>query len=233
MIDIYIKSYHKDFKFLRYCLKSIAKFATGYNKIILAIPNNEINMLWNTIGEELKTLNISVVPLAEYGDGYLYQQWCKMSANQISDAEFIMYVDSDCIFHFPIDLQTLIKDGKSELLYTHYSKVGDAICWQQCTESILNKKVEYEFMRRNGLIFKKSTLDNIAKEYPDLERQIMLSARFSEFNMLGAYAFFNELDQYNFINTDDWKYTEPVVRQYWSWGGIEKVEAEINQLLTQ
>ena len=37
-IDIFIKSHKPDYKFLQYCLQSIAKYATGVNKIILVVP---------------------------------------------------------------------------------------------------------------------------------------------------------------------------------------------------
>jgi hypothetical protein len=45
----------------------------------------------------------------------------------------------------------------------------------------------------------------------------MNSERFSEFNVIGAYAFKYQRELYNFINTDEWTYTEPKSIQLWSW----------------
>ncbi len=44
----------------------------------------------------------------------------------------------------------------------------------------------------------------------------MRSDRFSEFNLIGAWAYKNEREKYNFVNTDDWTYTEPKAIQLWS-----------------
>ena len=35
--SIFIKSYKDDYKWLRYCLESIAKFVTGYEQIVVVI----------------------------------------------------------------------------------------------------------------------------------------------------------------------------------------------------
>jgi hypothetical protein len=72
-------------------------------------------------------------------------------------------------------------------------------------------------MRRNGLIYHSSTLQNIAKQYPDLEKYIMESERFSEFNAIGAWIAKNESEKYNLINTDNWEYTPPKAEQLWGW----------------
>ena len=38
----------------------------------------------------------------------------------------------------------------------------------------------------------------------------MSSECFSEFNAIGAWSFINEKEKYNFINTDDWQYKDPI-----------------------
>jgi hypothetical protein len=227
MIDIFIKSYYKDFKFLNYCLKSIEKNVVGYNKIVLVIPEQDEQELIKLIDKHLK-LKIELVKVKEYGNGYLFQQWIKISAYKYCSSEKIMYVDSDCIFHNYIDLSSI---DKPEILYTLYSKVGDALCWKQPTENFMNEAVEFEFMRRNGLIYLRDTLVKINELKPNLENTIMSLQAFSEFNAMGAYAFKNEKENYSFVNTDEWTYTEPLVKQYWSWGGIGSVEDEIKALI--
>ena len=74
MIDIFIKSYYKDFKFLNYCLKSIEKNVVGYNKIVLVIPEQDEQELIKLIDKDLK-LKIELIKVREYGNGYLFQQW--------------------------------------------------------------------------------------------------------------------------------------------------------------
>ena len=213
MIDIFIKSYYKDFKMLNYCLKSIEKYLTGYNKIIIVIPKKDYQIYQSIVHTNLP---IELHVVEEYGDGYLYQQFIKMTAYKYCDSQFIMYVDSDCIFDKHINIQSLVSNGQPEILYTHYSKVEEAICWKQCTERFMNDVVEFEFMRRLPLIYHRETLETIHNLEPNLESVVMNSGRFSEFNALGAWAFVHQKDKYSFVNTDNWKPVDPLGVQLWS-----------------
>lgn len=215
-VDIFIKSYRKDFNLLNYSLKSISKNVNGYNNIVLLIPVTD-KLDFERIQLPIINTRIVVHYIKEYGDGYLLQQAFKIQAHKYSNADYILFSDSDCIFDHEIDLQEYVKDGKPEILYTHYSKVGDAICWKQPTENFIKHPVEFEFMRRNCLIYHRSTLENISNFNPNIEHDIMRSGRFSEFNAIGVFAFINESDKYNFINTDNWQYTEPKSAQLWGW----------------
>lgn len=211
--DIFVKSYHKDFKLLQYSLLSLAKNITGYNNVIILIPEKEKELFDTRVLPERTLIHY----VKEHGNGYLFQQYCKLSAFKYSDAEFIMFSDSDLIFDKPINLQDYIADGKPEILYTDYSKVGDAICWKRSTESLMGSPVQYEFMRRNALIYHRSTLENISRWQPNLQYIVMNSKSFSEFNLMGAYACKFENDKYNFVNTDDWQFVPAKCEQLWSW----------------
>lgn len=229
-IDIFYKSYSKDFKLLHYSLKSIAKFITGYNNIILLIPEKDKHE-FDTRDLPERTL---IHYVNEYGNGYLFQQLCKMYAHKYSQADYILYADSDCIFDRPTDLQTLIYDGKPEILYTDYSKVGDAICWQAPTERFIGEAQQFEFMRRLPLIYHRTTLESIDGLYHNLEQIIMNADRFSEFNAMGAYAYKHEDYKYKFTNTDNWTYTDPISIQLWSHAkknGSQLEQAEYNKAL--
>lgn len=213
--DIFIKSYRNDFKLLNYALLSIAKYLTGYRKVILLIPSKDIKLFSEQVNVP-DSLSIDVHFVDEQGNGYLAQQWYKLSAYKYSDANYILFGDSDCIVHYEQNLQDYIKDGKPEILYTDWDKVGDAVTWRKPTETIMGELVKWEFMRRNFLLYHRSTLENIGKWQPNLESIVMGADRFSEFNLMGAYAFKNEPDNYSFVNTDKWNYTEPKSIQLWS-----------------
>lgn len=222
-IDIFIKSYENDFKFLEYLLYSIRKNVTGYNEVIIVIPKGSTGFPMHVLPD-----SGVIKEVEEKGDGYLFQQFIKMTAFSYCHADYIMYVDSDCAFHKETDLQKVVKK-KPEILYTHYSRVGDAICWKQPTETFLGVSLEYEFMRRLPLVYKRKTLENLyAMKGLGLEKYIMSrkNRQFSEFNVIGAYAFMNENKEYTFVNTDDWQYVEPLVHQGWSWNSSWKEEEE-------
>lgn len=224
--DIFYKSYSKDFKWLYYSLRSLTKYVTGYNKVIILIPEHE-KELFDTRELPERT---EIHYVKEYGTGYLFQQWCKISAHRFSSADFILFADSDCIFDHPIDVKEFIKDDKPEILYTDYSKVGDAICWKEVTEAFIKEPMQYEMMRRNCLIYHRYTLEAIAMYEPNLEYIIMNSPRFSEFNAMSAYAWKFHPEKYSFINTDNWEYTRPKAVQYFSHGEFDKMRNEFPEL---
>lgn len=223
-IDIFIKSFKNDFWLLHLALKSITKNVTGHNNIILLIPEKEKHD-FDTRNLPERTL---IHYIDEYGNGNLYQQWCKASAYKYCFSEFILFADSDCIWDHPIDLQDFIKDGKPEILYTDYKQLPDAIIWKEPTEKFIKEPVQYEFMRRNCLIYHRSTLVAISEYEPNLEKIIMDSGRFSEFNCFGAFAYKFEKDKYNFINTDHWDYTPPKASQVWSHANKKEGASEVH-----
>lgn len=212
-IDIFYKSYAKDFKLLQYSLQSLKKNVTGYSNVVILIPIRDKH-LFDTRDLPERTF-IHYVP--DEGNGYLRQQVYKLQAYKYCQSHFILFSDSDCIFDHQIDLQTFIADDKPEILHTDYSQVPDGVIWKKPTEDFIKEPVQFEFMRRNCLVYHRSTLENITQYEPNLEHIVMSSKKFSEFNVMGVYAFKFEKDKYNFINTDNWTYTEPKAIQLWGW----------------
>ena len=80
-IDIFIKSYSKDFWMLQIALKTITRNVTGYDNVILIIPEHE-KELFDTRGMPDRTL---IHYVKEEGPGWLFQQWCKINAASYSD----------------------------------------------------------------------------------------------------------------------------------------------------
>lgn len=226
MTTIFIKSYKRDFPYLKYAIQSINKNVTGLYNVLLLI--DQADDLPDEIMQHV-TDKYKIVYVEKFGNGYLFQQLCKLNAHKYTDAEYILFSDSDCIFDHAINVDEFIADGKPEILYTHYSKVGDAVCWKQCTEQFIGVELEYEFMRRNCLIFHRSTLVEMEHKYPSMASSVMSKGRFSEFNAMGAYCYLYNKDKYNFVNTDEWQYVEPKGIQLWSHAekggsGVHKTE---------
>lgn len=217
-IDIFIKSYKKDFWLLALALKTIAKNVTGYNNIILLIPEVDKH--------DFDTRNMPERTLIHYIEdkepGWLYQQWCKINAPKYCYADFILCSDSDNFFDHPLNVQDLIPDGKPEILFTDYKQLPDAMIWKKPTENFIGEPVQFEFMRRLPLVYHRSTMLAVMEYAPNLEQTIMSSTRFSEFNVLGVFAYKFEREKYRFINTDDWQYVEPHSKQVWSHASKEK-----------
>lgn len=229
-ISIFIKTYKNDFAWLFYCLKSIKKYCTGYDKVIIIVPSQDAKE-WNAMKFDFPK-RTEIFFVNEEGNGYLFQQYVKMSAWKYSDADYIKFFDSDCIFTEKVNLQDEIAGGKPTILYTDYNKVEDAICWKKPTEKFIGQEINYELMRRNGLVYHRSTLENAYKLHSDLKERILNSKQFSEFNAIGAYALTKEKSKYTFINTDTGKFKPTPFKQYWSWSGLTPEEKkELQSLL--
>jgi hypothetical protein len=225
-IDIFIRTYHKDLDFLQYCLRSIQKFVTGYNEIIICIPEADAHLLdsWNLTQELIIKWDV----VCE--NGYIDQQISKLKAHEMSDADYILYVDSDVCFTTPTDLSEFFIDGKPYLMKTRYELVGDAICWKETTEDIIGMTLEYEYMRRIPILFSRHTLRMVSLKI-DIDGLAKLD-RLSEFNLLGAYAALMETDKYHIINTEFDPLPKQVAIQGWSWGGLtEEVKQQLETIL--
>lgn len=223
-IDLFIKTYKNDLWLLNLSLETIKRNVRGYNNLILLIPETD--------KEDFDTRFLPDRTLIHYvkdkSPGWLGQQVFKMKAYEYSNADFIMFSDSDCLFTYPVNIQNSVKDNKPEILYTDWSLVGDAIVWKEPTEKFLKEPVEWEMMRRNQQVYHRSTLINISKFEPELEAIILNSFRFSEFNTMSSYCYKYEKDKYTFQNTDTWTYVPPIAEQVWSHASKGKGASEVH-----
>ena len=230
-VDIFLRSYRKDFQFLKYALQSIHKYATGFRDIIVAVPIGEAQYLEGITTEK-------VIEVESWEDDYLCQQYHKLTAYKYSNADRFLMWDSDLFAKEPITPDDYAVDGKPIIYKTKYELAGTAICWQPITEKALAKKVEWEFMRRHGLNFHRETLKSFGLYMELLHGKTLKEyikeqpyRQFSEFNVIGAYCDKFESDKYTFIDTQSVEMPPEKLRQFWSWGTVEKNMDEINAIL--
>ncbi len=221
-MTIFIKSYPKDFRFLKYCLMSIKKNVTGQKGIVLVLPIGIHFPEW--LSKMVHELSISVHYVNEYGNGYIYQQLVKLQAWKYTIDDKIMFVDSDCVFHKPIDISTV---GIWNIVYKAYDswspiELHDFRIWQKPTERAIKTSCPNEFMQRIPFIIYRDTLCNLnrwmEKEHGmTLEQYVMTQKSFSEFNLMGAYIWEFEKDRYKFINKDTEDIGDEIFTSLWSW----------------
>ncbi len=215
-MKIFIKTYQNDLKWLKHCLKSIAKF-TPFEVVIVADQDCKRELDgWNLTREKVFYVNPSY-------EGYLYQQEIKLRAFEFVDSEFIMFIDSDCVFTDYITEDFYFVNGKPRMLMTPYEDIPEVLFWKEITDKAARYDVEYEFMRCMPLIYRRDTIINLWKESEHFLPLLKgaKNRQFSEFNLMGAYAFKNEKDKYHFINTRDEIPYNPC-RQFWSYSGLTK-----------
>lgn len=234
--DILIKSYPPDFGFLQYCLRSIQKFATGFRTIHLIVPDTR--KWWDG---SYTVNNLHVTELEEYGvDGYLSQQIFKLHADTISDAEFILHIDSDTVFTRPVTPETYFTNRKIDWLFTPYSMIETP--WKPITEKFLGHPVEFEFMRRAPQMIPRWLYADLREFSVQMQGCTLVQyimkqpyRAFSEYNALGAFAYYHQRDRFNWINTaeipeNDW--LPLTVLQKYSHGGLTpEIVAEFESIL--
>lgn len=234
IVDIFIRTYDADLKWLAYSLQSIHKFCRGFRNIIIVIPEKQKHLL---DGFNLTQEKVFTCP--EYKDDYMGQQVTKICADQYSDAEYFMYGDSDTLLTQELRPEYLFREDKPIILKTSYEKLGNAVPWKKITERALGFNIEFEFMRRHPFLYRSSTLKALREHMKQVHQKEVAEyvmaqpdRGFSEFNAVGAFADEFEYDKYYFQDTE----TEPLpplyVRQFFSWGGITpEVLTEMQNIL--
>lgn len=215
--DIFIKTYPPDWPWFTYCHTSCLKFATGFRRIyvVAGAPNHEGMQLRKPVGTGPDWIETptEIDFTMEYGmaepsaDGYLIQQVVKLYADQYTDADFILFMDSDCIFTVPVTPKTYFTDGKVNWMITPYTKTDTP--WQPMIEKFLGRPVEWETMRRHPQMIPRWLLQAM-REFCEKQHNMPLDKyvmsqpyrEFSEFNALGAFAYYFHPDKFNWINTE-------------------------------
>lgn len=230
--DIFIRTYVNDLDWLAYALKSIHKHVTGYRRIIIAIPQGQGHLLSHLTAE-------TVIEVPDLEDGYLGQQLTKMQAWKYTDADAIVFWDSDVVATQPIHIQTeYFKDGKPILYKTMYTSLPGCP-WQAVTEKAVGFVPEWEYMRRMPLVYLRKTLEDVEKflvfqHQESLEWHIKSCPQrsFSEFNTIGALVDAHSPQDYTIIDTESIIMPPNKVEQFWSWGRINsEVEAKLKAIL--
>jgi hypothetical protein len=206
LCDIFIKTYPKDYPWLKYCLRSIERFCEGFRRVVVVSPETNSKEFM----EAVTGYKINILPICnpnEIGDGYLFQQSVKLHADEYTDADWILFTDCDTIFTCPVSPDTYLKDGKFVWMMTPYSKVDAP--WKAITEKFSGPNVDFEFMRRHPAVLPRWLLQGIRQFCIDKHRTTMHAyvtmqpdRGFSEFNALGAYAYLHHRDKFNWIDTE-------------------------------
>lgn len=228
IVDLFIRSYIKDFEWLGYCLKSCAKSAKGFRDIHIVVPHGDQEHLAHLTREK-----VHVCP--KYSEDYLGQQITKLNADNYSDADFICHIDSDTVWTKDVSPSDFIHDNKAIIYYEPYSGIGECP-WQPIVEEALKWKPDHEFMRKPPHIFPRWLYPEIRKYLSDTHGMpfdtfvaTRPQRRFSEYNVLGAYAWKNHHAEFEWRHPSQDK---PTVRQFWSWGGLEQNRKELDEILS-
>lgn len=222
MVSVFIRTYEGDLDWLKYCLASLHRNLNGWDEIVICIPEGQEHELRELITDE------RVVTCPAYADDYIGQQVSKLQAHRHVLGEFVLFVDSDVVFHPKSHVTTFFQDGKPVILKESYARLSarhpelNILKWQHVVNLVFGERPVYEYMRRAPQLFRTATLVALDRTLPQLASHALSQPRrlFSEFNVLGYFAEMKEPEGYVFVDLG----SEPVppnpAKQNWSWGGI-------------
>lgn len=222
MVSIFIRTYEGDIEWLRYCLLSIHRNLVGWDEIVICIPKGQESKLAGLITTE------RVVLSPNYKDDYIGQQISKLQSFRHIQGDFVLFVDSDLIFHPGADVAGYFHDGKPVILKESYDRLVarhpklKMTRWRKAVAKVFSEVPQYEYMRRAPQLFHRTTLENLHQTFPELEAHAIRQPKglFSEFNILGFYVEKHELGAYALIDLEYEAFPANPSTQYWSWGGI-------------
>lgn len=238
-VSILIVSHAKDIEWLRWCLRSIKRFASGFHQVVIAWPVQEQDQLWGKIEPD----SGAVVRLFVEADpplGQLHHQVQKCLADEYCrDADFILHFDSDCVFREPVVPEDFFVDGKPILLYDSWTKSGFGVQWRAPTELALKTSRTFDTMRWMTMVYSRETYA-LFREHISVYNEIgftdyVLAQKptypqgFSEFNALGNFALSDHPEKYSLWNLSEKPWPKVKYIQFWSHGGLDRVIPEEGQ----
>jgi hypothetical protein len=223
--DILIKTYRADIPWLNESLKTIRKFWSGHRNVVIVCPPRDgesVRHYANRPNEICIEVDEGSFP------GYIFQQAVKLNGAGYSDADLIVFSDSDCLWHMPTTPGDFIVNGKPLLMFTKWEDVPEAVMWRKPTELAIKRDVPAEFMRRHPLVYPRKTLRKMDRWFVDnhgmAASQLMLQFGqawgASEFNWMGAWSWFYAHDDFTWLDTKVGPIPPARLAQFWSYGGI-------------
>ncbi len=231
-VSILIVSWLQDLKWLEYCLRSIAKFASGFHQTVVLVPEQEISEFRERLPLSNDVSFATYHRTSDKSKWHLHHQVMKCHADLwCPNADFVLHTDSDCVFSNTVTPSDYFIEEKPVMLMEPYVKLKYNP-WQIPTQNTLKRLVPHEFMRRHPQVNPVSVYPGLRERIRELHDQpfddYVLSLKpdfpwgFSEHNVIGAYAWFEHHDQYHWIDLS--KQPRPADRliQFWSHGPMDK-----------
>jgi|SRR6185436_7582452 len=159
-MEIVIVTFARDFSYLEYCLKSIDKFASGFEVVTIMIPVNDLPILLGLTGPWNIKTPVRIRTMNEWpGAGFLHHMYMVMTTDEwrTGKSPYIAHIDADCCFTDPVTPNDYMRDGKPILRYEEFN----SLCarhpahmeWFNCTSQCLPFPVKYETMRAHPAVY--------------------------------------------------------------------------------
>lgn len=231
--DILIVSCAKHFPWLRFCLRSIERFASGFRQVKVLIPNEDLDAINPVLAEacNYKGIPIRVQMYDDWpGKGFLRHEHVIMCSDEFTDADFVCHVDSDCMFTEPVSPADYFVNEKPVLVHASFhwlvtKQQANLSMWQVAVEKAVGWVPTQETMRRHPAVHYRKTY---AKTRECIEAHTRMPCadyiksgrnefpqEFAEFPTLGAVAWkFFHID-YHWLDQEKGEWPHSKICQFW------------------
>jgi hypothetical protein len=219
--------------------------AIGFVRCVIVAPRTDMVVLERECGPFFTKpgFDFYAFDQAPQPLGHLHHQVIKCSADEYdSDAQWFLYVDSDCLFTETFSPSDYFVDSKPVLLVESYASLlarnDSATVWHAGTEKALGWAITHETMRRHPAVHHRRMLREMRTHISELHQvsfaEYVLSQSptfpwgFSEFNVLGSFALERWSKAYEIIDVGEHPDRRPKDKliQYWSHGRLPIEEIE-------
>lgn len=232
-VSAFIRSYRKDFEWLRYCLLSLKRHGSQFHEIVVAVPAQEAPAL--LVPPHLGVRVVKLQP--KHQRGYIDQQHSKCTADLHCSGDYIMHFDSDCVAKQTINLPDFFVGDRPKLLFRPWAEAGDAICWRAITHQALRREPLFETMPAMPFLYPakahKAFRTYIQWLYQtDFDAWFAQLPEFSEFNALGNFCHQLLPDAFHFVRAtgESDGYPRPFA-QFWSHSKIDENLQQLEALI--
>lgn len=246
--QIFIASCCKDYEWVCLCLRSLRKFALGFEPPIVCVPEGDVAWMRAGLIEAHSQVIIRTRHARKSSSTrapFMDAQLAMMSADLYSDADYIWILGSDSFVTAPLHVEDFMCNNLPIFFYASYETLKachpDCFVWKRGTERALGVTCQNEFMRRLPVVFHRSTFLGLRSavagahagfvptfsEY--VYRMDEIYSDTSETNWLGEWAWNEERSKYVWedvgcgtLQGKPYKdFVNPVVT-FWSHGGLDK-----------
>ena len=209
VVDVVIRSYVGDIHWLIFCLRSLEAYGQIFRAVMVIYPDYEEAFFKSILNDYRvsKTgfrLNLVLLPEREViPSGYVQQMYSKMIADQFSDADYFLYLDSDTILTREASWDDLFVGGKVKVLFKNWTEMSNprhVEFWKASTHAALDLKSEETFMVSGAPLYPRDVFIAVRNRVQQTHNESMadyLMTRHcakiqlpSEYEMAGLYARF-------------------------------------------
>jgi hypothetical protein len=243
--DVVYASYKNDLTWLVYSIRLLLKHLRGACRIVV-----RLNADCEDYIKEWR-LPVTYHFVKPWPDSYAYQMYLKATADQYSEADIIMLMDSDHLLLEPVELESLFDQGKPIIRYKHWDEEPKDLGrekWGPPVQRTLGIPLDKDYMCATPFVFWRDSFaklrervqevtglpfyDAVYSDVPyDYKHFLEHPMRFCDYEALGLFCSKFEPERYALQHVPRgacWPF-----RNFWSWGDwTPELQAHLDEILS-